>query len=197
MARQVKSLTGAVLMPNLKPTSVRSSDCPACGAGHKTDGIADDGMIDVSNASCRECVWQKRIKPALFDKGIFSYWLDDDEEDKFHTSAPTCQPTTKNGVACTSSNCCISGNCDPSTETCKPKFTTPENPVAAAENCSATVIGDAGQGQRDVGVRYGATQQECCGNCSALSSCRTWVYATEHHKAGTCWLKASAGAVLR
>jgi alpha-glucosidase (family GH31 glycosyl hydrolase) len=194
MAMQVKDLTGAMLMPNLKPTSVTSLDCPACGAGHKTDGKADDGRIDASSSSCRACVWQKRIKPALFDKGIHSFWLDDDEANKFHPSgAPNCKPTAKNGAACTSSSCCVSGKCDPNTEKCVPKLA-----LAVAENCSATV-GDAGSGQPPVGpgVRYGATQQECCANCSALSTCRTWVYATEHHKAGTCWLLASAGTLLR
>ena len=34
MSKQVAALTGADLMPNLKPTSVTSSDCPACGSGH-------------------------------------------------------------------------------------------------------------------------------------------------------------------
>ena len=38
MAKQVKELTGADLMPNLKPTSVKSTDCLACGPGHATDG---------------------------------------------------------------------------------------------------------------------------------------------------------------
>eukprot|EP01050_Picozoa_sp_SAG11_P004235 SAG11_NODE_264_length_11522_cov_14.739210_7_plen_425_part_00 len=38
MAKQVKKLTGADLMPNLKPTSVKSIDCPACGLGHAADG---------------------------------------------------------------------------------------------------------------------------------------------------------------
>ena len=196
MAKQVRDLTGAILIPNLKPTSVRSTDCPACGAGHKTDGRADDGRIDVSSSRCRECVWQKRIKPALYDKGIRSYWLDDDEANKFHTSAPSCKPTTKNGAACTSSRCCVCGNCDPNTEKCIPKQLTL---ALAAENCSTTVVGDAGVGQAPVGpgVLYGATQQECCANCSALSACRTWVYANEHHKAGTCWLLASAGTLLR
>lgn len=33
MAEQVKKLTGgATLMPNIKPTGVDSTDCPACGA---------------------------------------------------------------------------------------------------------------------------------------------------------------------
>eukprot|EP01043_Picozoa_sp_COSAG02_P010490 COSAG02_NODE_369_length_23680_cov_36.650609_11_plen_646_part_00 len=194
MAMQVHDSTGAVLMPNLKPTSVSSADCPACGAGHRTDGKADDGRIDASSSSCRECVWEKRIRPALYDKGIRSYWLDDDEANKFHISAPSCKATTKNGAACISSKCCLSGNCDPNTEKCIPKLP----PLVQAENCTAAV-GDAGQGQQPVGpgIIYGATQQECCTNCSALSTCRTWVYATKHHKAGTCWLLASAGTLLR
>ena len=198
MAKQVRDLTGAVLIPNLKPTSVRSTDCPACGAGHNTDGRADDGLIDVSSSVCRECVWKKRIKPALYDKDIRSYWLDDDEANKFHISAPSCKPTTKNGAACTSSKCCVSGDCDPNTEKCIPKQLTLA-PVAENLNCSAIVVGDAGPGQPPVGpgILYDTTQQECCANCSALSACRTWVYATEHHKAGTCWLHASAGTLLR
>ena len=194
MAKQVKDLTGAVLMPNLKPTSVTSTDCPACGAGHKTDGKADDGMIDASSSSCRECVWQKRVKPALFDKGIRSFWLDDDEANKFKTGGePTCQPTLPNGAACTSSACCKSGLCDPNVEKCKATAA-----LAAPDNCTATV-GDAGPGQPRVGpgVVYGVSQQECCANCSALSECRTWVYATEHHKEGTCWLLASAGKISK
>ena len=47
------------------------------------------------------------------------------------------------------------------------------------------------------GVVYGVSQQECCANCSALSECRTWVYATEPHKEGTCWLLASAGKISK
>ena len=85
---------------------------------------------------------------------------------------------------------------DPNTEECTPKQLTL---APVAENCSNTVVGDVGVGQAPVGpgVLYGATQRECCVNCSALSTCRTWVYATEHHKAGTCWLLASAGTLLR
>ena len=46
MVTIVRNLTGAVLMPNLKPTSVSSADCLVCGAGHGHDGAADDGQID-------------------------------------------------------------------------------------------------------------------------------------------------------
>ena len=45
MAKQVKQLTGADLMPNLKPTSVNSADCPACGAGHAADGHVSTGGL--------------------------------------------------------------------------------------------------------------------------------------------------------
>lgn len=79
MSAAVFNLTGSQIMPNLKPTSVASSDCPACGAGYSTDGKADDGKIDPSIPACRDCVWSKRIKPHLFDQGVRTYWLDDDE----------------------------------------------------------------------------------------------------------------------
>jgi alpha-glucosidase (family GH31 glycosyl hydrolase) len=100
MAAQVKALTGgAYLMPNLKPTSVKSSDCPACDAGHShaTDGKADDGKVDASSAACRQCIWNKRLKPALFDKNVTTFWLDDDEANKFKLEGQQCKPT--NGAA--------------------------------------------------------------------------------------------------
>jgi alpha-glucosidase (family GH31 glycosyl hydrolase) len=100
MAAQVKALTGgAYLMPNLKPTSVKSSDCPACDAGHShaTDGKADDGKVDASSAACRQCIWNKRLKPALFDKNVTTFWLDDDEANKFKLEGQQCKPTTPNG----------------------------------------------------------------------------------------------------
>eukprot|EP01051_Picozoa_sp_SAG22_P005365 SAG22_NODE_316_length_12517_cov_75.265180_9_plen_130_part_00 len=87
MARQVKALTGSVLMPNLKPTSVRSADCPSCGSSHATDGKADYGNIDAASKACRSCVWEKRLKPSLYGKGITTYWLDDDEANKFKLRA--------------------------------------------------------------------------------------------------------------
>ena len=73
MVAAVSSLTGSRLIPNLKPTSVRSLDCPACGSGHASDGQADDGDIDPSSPECRSCVWLKRIKPQLYDQGIQVY----------------------------------------------------------------------------------------------------------------------------
>ena len=74
MAKQVKELTGADLMPNIKPTSVKSADCPACGAGHQTDGHADDGNVDASSAACRACIWEKRLQPQLYSKGVKTFW---------------------------------------------------------------------------------------------------------------------------
>ena len=100
MAAQVKALTGgAYLMPNLKPTSVKSSDCPACDAGHShaTDGKADDGKVDASSAACRQCIWNKWLKPTLFDKNVTTFWLDDDEANKFKLEGQQCKPTTPNG----------------------------------------------------------------------------------------------------
>ena len=80
------------LVPNLKPTSVATADCAACGSGHGSDGRADDGALDVSSADCRGCVWRKRVGPSLFAQGLTSYWLDDDETDRFNVSHPACGP---------------------------------------------------------------------------------------------------------
>ena len=55
----------------------------AGSVGQASDGQADDGLIDPSTAECAECLWAKRIKPYLFDRGITTFWLDDDELDKF------------------------------------------------------------------------------------------------------------------
>jgi alpha-D-xyloside xylohydrolase len=79
MTATVRNLTGSEVMPNLKPTSVKSADCPGCGAGFETDGKADDGRVDPTSPACRECIWAKRVKPQLFDNGVRAYWLDDDE----------------------------------------------------------------------------------------------------------------------
>ena len=88
MVKQVADLTGARIMPNIKPTSLATVDCAVCGllgvrVGQKEDGEADDGLIDPSTAACASCLWKKRVKPFLFDKGITTYWLDDDEANKF------------------------------------------------------------------------------------------------------------------
>lgn len=120
MSKQVAALTGADLMPNLKPTSVESSVCLACGSGHSADGKADDGNIDASAAACRSCVWEKRVKPALYDSGVKTFWLDDDEANKFKFNGPKCKPTTANGSPCSSSACCKSGFCNPNVEKCAP-----------------------------------------------------------------------------
>ena len=87
MVKAVADLTGALVMPNIKPTSIATQDCAMCGllggsAGQATDGQADDGLIDPTGA-CGECLWAKRLKPYMFDQGITTYWLDDDETNKF------------------------------------------------------------------------------------------------------------------
>ena len=108
-------------MPNLKPTSVKSADCPACGAGHLADGHSDDGNVDASSAACRTCIWSKRVKPQLYDEGVTTFWLDDDERIKFRFNAAKCSATAPIGAACSSSACCASGFCDPSVEKCAKK----------------------------------------------------------------------------
>ena len=89
-------------MPNLKPTSVATTDCPACSFGrgvyYPTDGAASDGQLDASSAECRQCVWEKRLKPGLFDQGVKTFWLDDDEQDRFHT-AFACGPSEYCGAS--------------------------------------------------------------------------------------------------
>ena len=103
MAAQVEKLTGgATLMPNIKPSSVASADCPACGAGHAHDGDngKPDGMFDASIQACRECLWSKRVKPFLYDRGVTGFWLDDDEGVDFHLTpprphGPSCPPGSK------------------------------------------------------------------------------------------------------
>eukprot|EP00039_Didymoeca_costata_P025358 m.13061 g.13061 ORF g.13061 m.13061 type:complete len:676 (-) comp4784_c0_seq2:27-2054(-) len=102
MVSKVKALIGADIMPNLKPTSIASKDCPDCdpGVNHAVDGKASDGKIDPTSATCRNCSWTKRIGPLLYDQGIQSYWLDDDELDRFHLESGnfSCGPSEYCGL---------------------------------------------------------------------------------------------------
>ena len=185
MAKKVKQLTGADLMPNLKPTSLSSADCPACGSGHATDGHASDGNVDASSAACRECIWAKRVAPGLYDKGVTAFWLDDDERDHFKFNAAKCAPTEPIGAACSSSACCKSGLCDPSIEKCAKKHHHHQQHSAVAAglavNCSAEIGVDVGGLPRvGVGQVLGTTQASCCSNCSAVPGCRTWIFVPEN-----------------
>jgi hypothetical protein len=215
MASKVKALTGSDLMPNLKPTSVKSADCPACGSGHAEDGRADDGNVDASAVACRECIWEKRLAPALYNKGVRTFWLDDDERNKFTFDAAKCAPTEPIGAACTSSACCKSGYCDPSFEKCAQKHTPPvaqrpeQSQSLMTVNCSAeNGVDVGGQSRVGAGQLTGTTQETCCSNCSAVKECRTWIFvphndtgidsrvgldSTVSHTAGTCWLLSGAG----
>eukprot|EP01047_Picozoa_sp_COSAG01_P102445 COSAG01_NODE_32035_length_587_cov_1.200820_2_plen_105_part_01 len=76
------------------------ADCPACGPGHAVDGFADDGNLDASAPTCRTCLWNSRIRPALWEQGVRTYWLDDDERNKFRFNGPKCAPTSPIGAAC-------------------------------------------------------------------------------------------------
>lgn len=49
-------------------------------------------------AKCRQCTWEKRLKPGLFDQGVKTFWLDDCELDRFHT-AFSCGPKEYCGLA--------------------------------------------------------------------------------------------------
>ena len=73
MVKAVADLTGALVMPNIKPTSIATQDCAMCGllggsAGQATDGQADDGLIDPStdksfNRSFYRFIDRKKIQP--------------------------------------------------------------------------------------------------------------------------------------
>lgn len=216
MAKKVKQLTGSDIMPNLKPTSVKSADCPACGSGHATDGKADDGNVDASAAACRECIWEKRLAPSLYDNGVRTFWLDDDERNKFTFDAAKCTPTEPIGAPCSSSACCQSGYCDPSFEKCAKKHTVTmaQTPPPPAVSCFGEVgIDVGGQSRVGAGQLTDTTQETCCSNCSAAQGCRTWIFVPHNdsgaeirtnftldattpalsHTAGTCWLLSGAG----
>jgi hypothetical protein len=174
MVSTVRNLTGAVVMPNLKPTSVGSSVCPACGLGRLHDGKADDGNIDPSIDACRQCVWSKRLKPQLFDRGIVAYWLDDDEANKFHPHLLPPSPVTADGKGGVRVDCTQHPNLD---------------------------IGGAARVGPPLN---GTTPSTCCTNCTAHRSpstgeadCAAWVFAQDAepksgHAAGSCWLLSAA-----
>ena len=148
-----------------RPTSVKSADCPACGAGHTTDGRADDGNVDASSAACRACIWSKRLKPQLYDQGVTTFWLDDDERNKFTFNQATCAPTTPTGGACSSSACCASGFCDPSLEKCAKKMPSP--PLSATPSLASSWAAGAGAGEeRGLARREESGLAQAGVNCS-------------------------------
>lgn len=182
-----------------------------CSLGH-----ADDGNVDASSAACRTCIWNKRVKPQLYDQGVTTFWLDDDERNKFTFNAAKCLPTAPIGSPCSSSACCASGFCDPSLEKCAKRKPSPASaaavvpvelgdPTQVGANCSGEVGIDVGgaPGQHRIAQLLGTTQQTCCTNCTATPTCRTWIFAPKNdigegvharssHSAGTCWLLTGA-----
>ena len=96
MVAAVRNLTGAAVIPNLKPTSIAARDCPACAGGGAADGEADDGRIDPTSPACRACAWQRRLRPQLYDRGIAGFWLDVDEATHFRAPL-ACGPAAHCG----------------------------------------------------------------------------------------------------
>lgn len=83
MATKVSELTGAYLMPNLKPTGIATAACPACSfpssVNYPTDGKASDGQIDASSvSSCNAFLFPA---PSFSSSSLwhlalsFSFWI--------------------------------------------------------------------------------------------------------------------------